>query len=78
MVEIIERTIAPMSAAKKESIIKPDTHSEVIQSIRPLISNVKRPKVITLIGRVIINIIGRITIFTSPRIRAAQIADEKE
>ena len=75
---MIERTIAPISAAKKESITKPDTSWEVIQSIKPLTNKVKRPKVRIFIGRVINNIIGRMTIFTAPRIKAAQSADENE
>lgn len=76
--ETIERTIAPISAEKKVSIAKPDTNCEVVQSMSPLMMRVKRPRVKKLIGSVMSSIIGRITIFTIPRIRDAQIADENE
>lgn len=78
IVEIMERTIAPISAAKNESMVKPDTNREVIQSISPLITKVKIPIVRILIGRVMSSIIGRIIILTSPSMRAAHNADEKE
>jgi hypothetical protein len=69
---------APQKAAEKLATSKPLTIVEVSQNIKALIIRVNRPRVMILIGRVKIIIIGRIIAFTSPKINEVIRADQGE
>src|SRR5438874_1295469 len=62
---------APTSAEPKLSTVKPRTSALVISSISALITNVKRPSVSRLIGRVSSRTIGRTSAFRMPSTSAA-------
>jgi len=64
----------PKSACRKVSTEKPSIKEAANQNNEAFITNIKSPKVSTVIGKVKINSIGFIKRFNKPRITAAIIA----
>ena len=75
---INQRAIAPINAGTNPVMVKPATIAEIPQIKRALITNVKRPKVKIVIGKVKIVIIGLIKALTIPKTRATIKAVRKE
>jgi len=74
---IILKTNEPMKALEKLLMVNPGTSVEVKASIAPLMTKVNKPKVRSWKGMVKKDKIGRTSIFTSPKTRAAIIAEMK-
>ena len=70
--ETIEIKIEAITATSRLRISKPLTSSEVKYKIRPLITKMKKPKVIIVNGRVRNIIIGRKIAFSKPRTKTAR------
>lgn len=77
IVEAIERTMAPRMAAIQPSTTKPGTTNVVSRKTIALTTNINRPRVRTVNGRVNNRRIGFIKVLMTARTMAASKADVK-
>jgi hypothetical protein len=73
----IDSTILNHKAVQKFTMEKPSTNQEAILIDRALITNVNKPKVKMLIGKVRINNTGFKLILIKPKTKATKIATQK-